>query len=55
MQAGIERPIPEVILYAITIDPRQPIRMGLSSGGEVAAAEAVNRILAELETIAAAA
>jgi hydrogenase maturation protease len=38
----------EVVLYAITIDPRQPIRMSLSAGGEKAAAEAVERILAEL-------
>jgi hydrogenase maturation protease len=39
---------PEVVLYAITIDPRQPIRMSLSEGGEKAAEEAVQRILAEL-------
>ena len=38
----------EIILYAITIDPQQPIRMSLSAGGEKAAAEAVNLILAEL-------
>jgi len=38
----------EVVLYAITIDPRQPIRMSLSAGGEKAAEEAVRRILAEL-------
>jgi hydrogenase maturation protease len=39
----------EVVLYAITIDPRQPIRMSLSEEGEKAAALAVERILAELE------
>lgn len=38
----------EIILYAITIDPRQPIRMSLSAEGESAAREAANRILAEL-------
>jgi hydrogenase maturation protease len=38
----------DVILYAITIDPRQPIRMSLSHECEKAAAEAVTRILAEL-------
>ena len=38
----------EVVLYAITIDPQQPIRMSLSPEGERAAAEAVERILAEL-------
>lgn len=40
----------EIILYAITIDPRQPIRMSLSEQGEKAAAEAVRLILAELNT-----
>jgi Ni,Fe-hydrogenase maturation factor len=39
----------EIILYAITIDPIQPIRMSLSTEGEKAVAEAVERILAELE------
>ena len=39
---------PDVVLYAITIDPKQPIRMSLSPGGEAAAEEAVRRILAEL-------
>ena len=39
---------PEVVLYAITIDPRQPIRMSLSEKGERAAERAVERILAEL-------
>ena len=38
----------EIILYAITIDPKQPIRMSLSTQGEEAAREAANRILAEL-------
>lgn len=38
----------EIILYAITIDPKQPIRMSLSPQSEAAASEAVNRILAEL-------
>ncbi len=37
----------EVVLYAITIDPRQPIRMSLSAEGTRAAEEAVRRILAE--------
>jgi len=40
---------PEVTLYAITIDPHQPIRMSLSAEGEQAAAVAVERILAEIE------
>jgi len=38
----------EIVLYAITIDPHQPIRMSLSADGEKAAAVAVERILAEL-------
>lgn len=38
----------EITLFAITIDPKQPIRMSLSAHGEAAAAEAVTRILAEL-------
>lgn len=38
----------EIILYAITIDPKQPIRMSLSAQGELAAKDATNRILAEL-------
>ena len=42
----------EIILYAITIDPRQPIRMSLSEQGEKAAQVAVNKILAELEATA---
>jgi len=38
----------EIVLYAITIDPKQPIRMSLSEEGEKAAQEAVNQIVAEL-------
>jgi hydrogenase maturation protease len=38
----------DVTLYAITIDPVQPIRMSLSEGAQQSAAEAVRRILAEL-------
>ncbi|MGA3264037.1 MAG: hydrogenase maturation protease [Terracidiphilus sp.] len=38
----------EVVLYAIAIDPHQPIRMSLSAEGTKAATEAVERILAEL-------
>jgi hydrogenase maturation protease len=38
----------EIILYAITIDPKQPIRMSLSEEGEITANKAVNLILAEL-------
>jgi hydrogenase maturation protease len=49
MQGG-ER---EVALYAIAIDPHQPIRMSLSAEAEKAAAEAVERILAELQAGAA--
>jgi hydrogenase maturation protease len=44
---------PEVVLYAITIDPQQPIRMSLSEGGAKAAQQAVDRILAELASVAA--
>ncbi len=40
---------PEVVLYAITIDPKQPIRMSLSEGAEKAAATAVEQILTELK------
>ena len=40
----------EIVLYAITIDQTQPIRMSLSEGGEKAAEEAIERILAELNT-----
>lgn len=38
----------EIILYAITIDPHQPIRMSLSAEAEEFAGAAVERILAEL-------
>jgi hydrogenase maturation protease len=38
----------EIVLYAITIDPQQPIRMSLSPEGEIVAAAAVERILEEL-------
>ena len=44
MQGGTR----DVILYAITIDPRQPISMELSETGRKAAAEAAERIVAEL-------
>jgi len=40
----------EIVLYAITIDPRQPIRMSLSHEGEAAVAVAVQEILRELRT-----
>jgi len=43
---------PSVVLYAITIDPRQPIRMSLSEEVEKAAAKAVEQILAELAHLA---
>lgn len=39
---------PDVVLYAIAIDPQQPISMELSPGAALAAEEAVRRILAEL-------
>lgn len=38
----------DIILYAITIDPKQPIRMSLSEAGETAAAEAARLILNEI-------
>jgi hydrogenase maturation protease len=38
----------DVVLYAITIDPRQPITMDLSRAGKEAADEAVELILTEL-------
>jgi hydrogenase maturation protease len=38
----------EVILYAITIDPRQPISLTLSEQGAKAAEVAVQKILVEL-------
>lgn len=40
---------PEIVLYAITIDPKQPISMKLSEGTARAAEVAVTKILAELE------
>jgi hydrogenase maturation protease len=40
----------DVTLYAITIDPHQPISMSLSDLGAKAADEAVRRILEELQT-----
>ena len=40
---------PEVVLYAITIDPHQPISMSLSAESAKAADVAVARILAELQ------
>lgn len=40
----------EIILYAITIDPKQPIRMSLSLQAEAATGEAVKRVLAELHS-----
>jgi hydrogenase maturation protease len=39
---------PDVVLYAITIDPQQPISMELSPVAAQAAEEAVRRIRAEL-------
>jgi hydrogenase maturation protease len=41
----------DVILYTITIDPRQPIRMTLSDVCARGAEEAERRILAELEAV----
>ncbi|MGA2652248.1 MAG: hydrogenase maturation protease [Terracidiphilus sp.] len=38
----------EIVLYAITIDPKQPIRMSLSEQGVEAAQVAVHSILTEL-------
>ncbi|HUA93326.1 MAG TPA: hydrogenase maturation protease [Terracidiphilus sp.] len=40
----------EVVLYAIAIDPQQPIRMSLSPEAERASREAVERILTELNS-----
>jgi hydrogenase maturation protease len=48
MQGGTR----EVILYAIAIDPRQPISMELSPAIAQAAQEAEQRILAELRAVA---
>jgi hydrogenase maturation protease len=45
MQSG-ER---EVVLYAITIDPHQPISMSLSEAGARAAASCTYQILSELQ------
>lgn len=45
---------PEVVLYAIAIDPKQPISMELSPEITKAAEEAVTRILAELASSPAA-
>ncbi len=44
MQGGTR----DVVLYAISIDPRQPIRMTLSEGCARAAEDAERRIVAEL-------
>ena len=41
----------EIILYAISIDPRQAISMDLSEPCEKARDEAVRRILTELQTV----
>jgi hydrogenase maturation protease len=41
----------EVVLYAITIDPRQSISMSLSEPCSLALDEAVRRILEELQTV----
>ena len=43
----------DVVLYTITIDPQQPIRMSLSEECAKAAAEAERRIVAELAQPAA--
>ncbi len=45
---------PDVVLYAIAIDPQQPISMELSPIAAKAAERAVERILAELESNSAA-
>jgi hydrogenase maturation protease len=42
----------EIILYAITIDPQQPIRMSLSEDGKAAVQVAVYQILSELHELA---
>jgi hydrogenase maturation protease len=44
----------EIVLYAITIDPKQPIRMSLSPEGANVAELAAERILAELNAGSAA-
>ena len=43
----------DVVLYAITIDPRQPISMQLSPAGKTAALQAADQILAELRALSA--
>jgi hydrogenase maturation protease len=48
MQDGIR----EIVLYTITIDPRQPIRMTLSTECERGMQEAEERILAEVTSVA---
>jgi len=50
MQGGTR----DVTLYAITIDPKQPIRMSLSEGCQRSAEEAERRILEELQANTAA-
>jgi hydrogenase maturation protease len=40
----------DIILYAITIDPKQPIRMSLSPTAETAAADTAKRILEEIRS-----
>ena len=40
----------DVVLYAITIDPQQPIAMSMSPAVATAAEQAVTRILAELHS-----
>ena len=42
----------EIILYAITIDPKQPIRMSLSEDAKAAVQVAVYQILSELRELA---
>ncbi len=42
---------PEVVLYAITIDPQQPITMDLSPEARVAANQAIEQIVAELAAV----
>jgi len=44
----------EIVLYAITIDPHQPIRMSLSPEGAAAAEVAAQEILLELRATAVA-
>lgn len=49
MQSGTR----EITLYAIAIDPHQPIRMSLSESAAKAAAEAEQQILSELQSVPA--